>query len=229
MPDIELVRYDLDEDRFPDSVDECDGWLLSPSRCSVYDDHPWIRSGRGPAARTHRPGTPVRRHLLRPPARRAGAGGARRTRRWTVGRSACTTTRSMTTRPWMDPPALDGSAHREPRGPGHGRSRRSRRSFARTPGCPIAGLAIGERAWTLQPHPEFVPELADHLLAQRVELIGAEKVAAARATLARPLDRSTVASWIATFLPRLTLAAPDAPGPGPSRPARFTTGSAFRG
>ncbi len=43
-PDVELVRYDLDEDRFPGSGRECDGWLLSPSRCSVYDAHPWITS-----------------------------------------------------------------------------------------------------------------------------------------------------------------------------------------
>ena len=65
--------------------------------------------------------------------------------------------------------------------------------------CPVAGLAVGERAWTLQGHPEFVPPLADHLLAGRVELIGAERVAHARASLARPLDTATVAGWIARF------------------------------
>ena len=65
--------------------------------------------------------------------------------------------------------------------------------------CPVAGLAVGERAWTLQGHPEFVPALADHLLAGRVELIGAEPVARARASLTQPLDRVTVARWIANF------------------------------
>ena len=64
--------------------------------------------------------------------------------------------------------------------------------------CPVAGLTVGERAWTLQAHPEFVPPLADHLLAGRVELIGAEPVARARASLTQPLDRGTVARWIAT-------------------------------
>ncbi len=65
--------------------------------------------------------------------------------------------------------------------------------------CPVAGLAVGERAWTLQGHPEFVPSMADHLLAGRVELIGAERVATARASLTRPLDRITVGQWIARF------------------------------
>jgi hypothetical protein len=44
-----------------------------------------------------------------------------------------------------------------------------------------------------------VAPLADHLLARRVELIGTEKVARARASLAQPLDRAVVASWIARF------------------------------
>ncbi len=39
---IELVPYELDEGRFPVSLDECDGWMCSPSRHSVYDDVPWI-------------------------------------------------------------------------------------------------------------------------------------------------------------------------------------------
>ena len=71
--------------------------------------------------------------------------------------------------------------------------------LARSAGCPIAGLTIGERAWTIQPHPEFVPVLADDLLGRRIELIGAEKVRVARATLTRPPDRSVVAGWIRAF------------------------------
>ena len=65
--------------------------------------------------------------------------------------------------------------------------------------CPVAGLAVGDRAWTLQGHPEFVPPLADHLLAGRTELIGAERVAIARASLRQPLDRTVVGRWIAGF------------------------------
>src|SRR3954453_7219081 len=39
--DLELVRYNLDEGRFPDTVTECDGWLCGPSRSSAYDALPW--------------------------------------------------------------------------------------------------------------------------------------------------------------------------------------------
>src|SRR5689334_11887432 len=71
--------------------------------------------------------------------------------------------------------------------------------LARSDGCPIAGLTIGERAWTIQPHPEFVPALADDLLGRRVDLIGAPEVAAAPATLDRPLAGGVVAGWIRAF------------------------------
>jgi GMP synthase-like glutamine amidotransferase len=65
--------------------------------------------------------------------------------------------------------------------------------------CPVGGLAVGERAWSIQLHPEFVAPLADHLLAGRTELIGATKVAAARATLELPLGAARVAGWIGRF------------------------------
>jgi GMP synthase-like glutamine amidotransferase len=64
-------------------------------------------------------------------------------------------------------------------------------------------MALGERAWSVQGHPEFTPELADHLLAGRTDLIGVSRVERARATLSSPTDRQRVAQWIAA-----TFAAP---------------------
>ena len=40
--DIEVVPYAVDAGQMPESLGECDGWLCSPSRRSVYDDEPWI-------------------------------------------------------------------------------------------------------------------------------------------------------------------------------------------
>ncbi len=194
---VELVRYDLDEGRFPDSVRDCDGWLLSPSRCSVYDPHPWIAATEDLLRElfaAERPyvgicfGHQLAAQALGTPVRRADDG-------WQVGVHDY---ELAAHRPWMQPAsdslALIASHEDQVTAVPPGAE-----LLARNAGCPVAGLLIGERAWTLQPHPEFVPELADHLLAQRIELIGAEKVAAARATLDRPLDRLVVARWIAAF------------------------------
>ena len=196
-PDVELVRYDLDEDRFPGSGRECDGWLLSPSRCSVYDAHPWITSAEDLLREllvTERPyvgicfGHQLAAQALGAPVQRASDG-------WQVGvRDYEIVAPQSWMRPRRSSVALVASHEDQVLAVPDGAE-----LLARADGCPIAGLTIGDRAWTLQPHPEFVPELADDLLHRRVELIGAAKVDAARATLRRPLDRQVVGGWIREF------------------------------
>lgn len=195
--DLDLVRYDLDADRFPESVDECDGWLVSPSRCSVTDAHPWIASAqdllRELIAR-ERPyvgicfGHQLAAQAFGAEVRRAEAG-------WQVGVHDYEVTRTYA---WMDPAvssvALIASHEDQVQ-----TVPSSAEILLRSDGCPVAGLAFGDRAWTVQAHPEFVPELADHLLAQRIDLIGATKVATARASLTRPTDSAVLAAWIARF------------------------------
>jgi GMP synthase (glutamine-hydrolysing) len=73
------------------------------------------------------------------------------------------------------------------------------RLFARSDYCPIGGMLIGERAWTLQVHPEFSPALADSLLATRLALFGEEKAQSARATLQQPLQQQRISGWISRF------------------------------
>lgn len=194
---IELVRYDLDEGRFPESTDECDGWICSPSRLSAYDDVAWIKDTEDllrdiVKAETPYVGICFGHQLL---AQALGGVVERSTYGWEVGVRDYTV---LTGKTWMTPHAghlaLIGS-HQD--------------QVVQMPAeaealfgsnyCVNGGFTIGERAWTLQVHPEFTPELADHLLAGRIELIGAERVAIARETLTRPLDRLVVAQWIATF------------------------------
>ena len=193
-------RYDLDEGRFPDSLAECDGWLCSPSRSSTYDDDAWIAD----AEELHRAIVAEERpyvgicfgHQLL--AQALGGKVERAADGWGVGVQRVRDRR---------PAAVHGSATRPVSR--SSRATRTKSSTCRADArviatatngyCPVAGLAVGERAWTLQGHPEFVPDLADHLLAGRVELIGAERVATARASLTQPLDRATVARWIANF------------------------------
>jgi GMP synthase-like glutamine amidotransferase len=202
LPDVELVRFDLDRDRFPGSVRECDAWLMGPSRDSVTDGLPWIRSAEDllremVATETPFVGICFGHQLV---ASALGAPVARAEAGWEVGVHDYDI---VARRPWMEPPARSVAliaSHEDqvlavPD---------DATLLARTDGCPVAGLLVGDRAWTVQPHPEFTPALAAHLLDRRVELIGAEKVAAARRTLERPLDRRRVASWVTRFVASVT-------------------------
>jgi GMP synthase-like glutamine amidotransferase len=196
---VELVPYALDEDRFPDSLAECDGWICSPSRLSTYDDVRWLADAealhREIVAREYRYvgicfGHQLLAQALGGKVARAGAG-------WGIGVQQYDVVDAL---PCMEPPLARFALLASHQDQVVDVPPDARVIASATSGyCPVAGLAVGERAWTLQAHPEFVPPLADHLLAGRLELIGAEPVARARASLTQPLDRVTIARWIANF------------------------------
>jgi GMP synthase-like glutamine amidotransferase len=194
---IDLVPYDLDQGRFPGRVKECDGWICSPSRMSTYDPVDWLPDAEDLlrqiiAAEVPYVGICFGHQLL---AQALGGLVEKSSDGWGVGVKDYEV---VVAKPWMTPAAssvaMIGSHQdqvvRLPEGA---------ELLFRSDYCPLGGFAIGERAWTIQVHPEFVPALADHLLAGRIELIGAERVGLARATLSRPLDRHLVASWITQF------------------------------
>lgn len=198
---LELVRYDLDEGRFPLSVDECDGWLCSPSRLSTYDPVPWLADAEEllralVATETPFVGICFGHQLL---AQALGGFVERSPMGWGVGLQDY---EIVNRRAWMadasDDFSLIGSHQDQVT-----RLPADAELLFRSDFCPYGGFAIGERAWTIQTHPEFTPELADHLLAGRYDLIGAERVDAARATLSGPGSRTPhsalVASWIVNF------------------------------
>ncbi len=194
---IELVRYDLDEGRFPDDLRACDGWLSSPSRLSAYDPVPWLADTEDllreiVAVEAPFVGICFGHQLL---AQALGGTVEKSPFGWGVGVREFDV---VARRPWMGEGrhsiALIGSHQDQVTRLPDGAQLLFSADY-----CPYGGFAIGERAWTIQVHPEFVPPLADHLLAGRIELIGAQRVAEARATLDRPLDRHVVAGWIGEF------------------------------
>jgi GMP synthase-like glutamine amidotransferase len=192
---IEVVPYAVDAGQMPASLGECDGWLCSPSRLSVYDDEPWIADVEAfmrDAIATETPfvGICFGHQLL---AQALGGKVEKSPRGWGVGVQQYDVIESIDAmRPARDQFALIASHQDQvidvPA---------DARVIATSEFCPVAGLAVGERMWTVQAHPEFIPPLADHLLAGRVELIGAERVATARASLEQSIDQPVVAQWIA--------------------------------
>jgi GMP synthase-like glutamine amidotransferase len=194
--DIEITTYRCDEDQMPESLSEQDGYICSPSRLSVYDDHQWLRDVEQllrdmVAAETPYVGICFGHQLM---AQALGATVKKADVGWGIGAKHYEVVEAQ---PWMDSTndIILAASHQDqvmqlPDGA---------RLMARAPYCPVGGMLIGERAWTLQVHPEFSPALADSLLATRLALFGEDAAEAARVTLKEPLQQNRIAGWMSRF------------------------------
>ena len=199
--DIQLTTYRCDEGQLPDSLSEQDGYICSPSRLSVYDDHQWLRDVEQllrdmVASETPYVGICFGHQLM---AQALGATVQKADVGWGIGAKHYEVVEAQ---PWMDSTAdiVLAASHQDqvmllPDGA---------RLMARAAYCPVGGMLIGERAWTLQVHPEFSPALADSLLATRLALFGEEAAEAARITLQEPLQQNRIAGWMSSFFHSVT-------------------------
>ena len=193
---IQLTTYRCDEGQLPSSVKEQDGWMCSPSRLSVYDDVPWLRDVEQLlrdmiSTETPYVGICFGHQLM---AQALGATVKKADYGWGIGAKHYEIVESQA---WMDNSdnIVLAASHQDQ----VQQLPSDARLLARADYCPIGGMLIGERAWTLQVHPEFSPALADSLLATRLQLFGEETAEAARATLSQPLHQHRIAGWISRF------------------------------
>ena len=197
---VEVIAYSVDQGCLPATIQECDGWVTSPSRNSVNDGEPWIAGLEafvGELVRAEHPfaGICFGHQLL---ARALGGSVSRAPGGWGVGVQRYDVVEH---RWWMDPPPTNAgfrlvASHEDqvtalpPGGV----------VLASSASCPVAAFEVGDRAIGLQPHPEFDGEISARLLDLRADIIGADIVTAARDTLSEVPDRELVARWIVRFL-----------------------------
>ena len=199
---VDLVTYDVQQDPLPTDPGAHDGWLVSGSASSAYEDLPWIPPVEGFLRRLIDDEAPLvavcfGHQLL---AQALGGRVAKAEAGWGVG-----VHRYELVGPppaWMDPPPADGgflmiASHQDqvmelPA---------AAEVIARTDHCPVAAFTVGPRALAIQPHPEFSADVSRGLIGLRRGVIGEERSDSALATLDEPLDhdRHQVATWMANF------------------------------
>ncbi len=196
---LDLHPYSLVDGEFPDGPDDCDAWITTGSRESVYDDIDWVHRF---AALTRR--IAVTDHKLvgvcfgqQMIAHALGGRVERSDRGWGVGVKEVVVTEAQ---PWMDPPAPSFrilNSHRDqvvqlPHGA---------RVIASNEHCPISAITLGDSIVGFQGHPEFVPEYSAALMeARRGTLIPADVVDRGIASLETRPDRRLLADWIVRFV-----------------------------
>ncbi len=196
QPVPEFLTIDVPGGRFPDPA-ACDGYVITGSRHSVYDDLPWIPAlaefVRQALALGRRVvgicfGHQLIAHYFGGETRAAEVG-------WCVGVQP---SEVVADAPWMDPPARSLrllASHKDQvvrLPPGAQRIAVGER-------CPESGFVFGD-VLTFQGHPEFTAAYAGDLLDSRQALLGDAVCGAGKASLAEPTDRQIVARWMLNFL-----------------------------
>lgn len=195
---VELTVFETTLGQFPDSPRECDGWIISGSRRSVYEDEGWIHDLEQftrdiVAAKVPLVGICFGHQMIAQAlGGRVGKSGAG----WGVG--AKTFRIVDATEPVSGESMTMLMSHQDqvlelPDGA---------TVFATSDYCPVGGYRIGDRVLCVQGHPEFVPDLCRILMGRRREIIGDDVVDAGLASLDTPLSHDQVVRWMASTLQR---------------------------
>ena len=196
-PGASFEFFDVRRDGYPDRIEDCDGYLITGSRASVYDDEPWIARLKDFArelndARAKTVGICFGHQLaaaaLGGDVRRAAVG-------WGVG---VHTWQVVHDEPWMRPrlgkvrllASHQDQVETLPQGA---------RLLAASDFCPHAAFAVGNHLIAVQGHPEFTRDYARFLMCRRQEQLGSAFGPGIR-SLNEPTDEAVVAQWIAAFL-----------------------------
>lgn len=186
---FDFTCWDVVDMHFPDGVDAADGWLITGSKHGVYEDHafiPPLEDFIRAAVAADKPvvGVCFGHQII---AQAMGGRVEKFKQGWSVGR---------TEYDWQGQPLALNAWHQDQvveLPPGADR-------VARTDFCENAALVYGDKAFSVQPHPEFESDFVAGLIAHRAPgVVPSDLVEAARAGLDAPNDNAALADMIARF------------------------------
>lgn len=193
---LQFRTYHVEAMQFPVSVHDCDGWLITGSRHGAYEDHPFIRPLEDFIRKAMAEDVPLvgicfGHQII---AQAMGGKVERHAHGWAVGPQEYD---------FEGQPVRINAWHRDqvtevPDGA---------EVVASNDFCANAALVYGDRAFTVQAHPEFPDEFIDGLLRTRAPgLVPPDVMAEAAAKLGHDNDAALVAQKIADFFkqPRQT-------------------------
>jgi len=195
---LELVFYDTHRQQLPIDIDECDGYLTSGSRYSVYDDLLWIAQLEDFIRQLYQASKPFvgicfGHQLL---AKALGGEVTKSSKGWGVGLNLCQVGLAQ---PWMLP-AKENLALVVSHQDQISRLPPAAEVLAGNDFCPVSMFQVGQTMLGLQGHPEFSRAYSAALMDSRKDRIGATLITSAKRTLQHNSDDLFTMVWLVNFL-----------------------------
>ncbi len=196
-PDISLKIYDVQHGEFPSSLDECDGYISTGARYSVYDKQTWIIALLDFIKTLYKEKIKFAGicfgHQAIAEALDGSCGASENG--WGVGVKQVTIVKK---KKWMQPELesfnlLVSHMDQVLQLPSNSEVLGTNRH------CPNSMIAVGDHFLGIQAHPEFTPQYIKGLMRSRVDRIGEETVEKAVKTLEMPLHTDIITRWIRNF------------------------------
>ncbi len=179
------------EGEFPDSINDADGWLVTGSKFGAYEDLPWIEPLENFLREAYGASIPIvgicfGHQIL---AQALGGKVEKFSGGWSVGRTEYTfdgLDKPLQIMAWHQDQVIEPPADAS--------------TICSTDFCKHAALQYGNKALTVQPHPEFSHAYFDDLLEVRKSVLPEDIVAtAANAANKGPIDDRVMADMITSF------------------------------
>lgn len=199
-PSINFAVYTVIEGGYPEDIDECDGYIITGSKSSAYDNDEWIGTLRNYirtlASQNKKMvgicfGHQLLAHVLGGIAQKSESG-------WGVGVKSSTVVASPE---WMTPKVESYSllvSHQDQ----VVQLPSTATVIATSNYCPNAAFQIGENVLGFQGHPEFIRGYSRQLMEMRRGIIPEDVIEEGLASLFDETDHLLIAKWIVNFLSR---------------------------
>ena len=197
-PSINLKVYDVVIDEYPNNIDECDGYIITGSKLSTYDDVDWIKTLEEyirtlDASKKKLLGVCFGHQLI---AQALGGKVEKAKVGWTLGVQPYD---FLSKFPWV-------RNHNESVRLIHSHQDQvtvlpaKAELIAKNDMVPVAMFRVGDHIMSMQGHPEFSEEYAHDVANLRKEILG-EKVfsKASRSLMKKDSDRLEVTQWWVDF------------------------------
>jgi len=200
--DIMLNFYRVIDGQYPESLDECDAYLSSGSKFSVYDDIRWIRTFEAFIHQLYQQHIPFigicfGHQMI---ARALGGEVCRSEKGWGLGVANVEfNLDEVSQHGWLTDPEKGYSllvSHQDqitepPKGTV---------VLAGSEFCPYAMIQVGNHFLGIQGHPEFTPGYSHDLIHQRGDNYPAQTTQTALASLSQHTGHLAITQWIINFI-----------------------------